>query len=258
ALGMLAALGCHASVAVDGAQAVEMFCTAHYDMIMMDCHMPVMDGYSATTAIRAIELERGHTRIAVVALTANAMEGGRERCLAAGMDDFLTKPFTMAQIRGLIERWTHQVLSDIETPPPVTTRSHADQYTDNGGEHASLIAGTILDTRAISAIQALRSPDLLARIIDLYVVRAPELIRDGHAAMLANDAARLATAAHELKSSSANLGGERLSRVCKECELAARKNELASARNAWINVCAEFDRFRGALDGLRATTSASG
>jgi two-component system sensor histidine kinase/response regulator len=238
ALGMLATLGCHARVAINGAQAVEMYQQGGFDVVLMDCHMPVMDGYTATQAIRAFELDNRRTRVPVLALTANAMEGGRERCLAAGMDDFLTKPFTMTQLRNVLERWTHKQLSP--TSPPTGRLDAADS-----GE-------TTLNMRAIDAIRALRSPDLLTRIIDLYEERSPSLIRDGNAAVASNNAADLAIAAHELKSSSANLGGERLARLCKDCEGAARKSDVATAHAAWLQACSEHERFVQALRVLRS------
>jgi two-component system sensor histidine kinase/response regulator len=242
ALGMLAALGCHARVAVNGLQAVEMVQQGGFDVVLMDCHMPVMDGFTAATAIRTAELEHRRARVPVLALTANAMEGGRERCLAAGMDDFLTKPFTMTQLRSMLEQWTHKRL-----PTPIALESQ-----DTADTHEAT-----LNNRAIDAIRALRSPDLLVRIIDLYEQRSPTLVASGNAAVIAGDTARLANAAHELKSSSANLGGERVARICKECEAAARKNDMAAAQSAWMLVCAEVDRFKIALRDLRAHAGAS-
>jgi CheY-like chemotaxis protein/HPt (histidine-containing phosphotransfer) domain-containing protein len=236
ALGMLTALGCECRVAMNGAQAVAMFANGGFDAILMDCHMPVMDGYSAATAMRALELQSNRGRVPILAITANAMDGGRERCIAAGMDDFLVKPFTMAQLRAFLEQWAKKPIAaapSLPTSDPNDTRE------------------ATLDTRAISAIRALRSPDLVNRIIALYETRAPVLISTGHAAVIGSDADALATAAHELKSSSANLGGERLARACKECEVAARKHDLAAAREIWIDVCKEFDRFCEALRGLR-------
>ena len=104
---LLASLGCKTDVARDGREALECFARSSYDLILMDCQMPEMDGFEATRRIRALEAAadkpRGQ-RIRIVALTANAMQGDRERCFDAGMDDYLSKPFDKAQLMAVIER----------------------------------------------------------------------------------------------------------------------------------------------------------
>ena len=104
AMGMLARLGCTVETASNGREAVERFANGPYDLVLMDCHMPEMDGFEATAAIRAAEAAGGR-RTPIVALTANAIEGDRERCLAAGMDDYLAKPIRLADVRQVVERW---------------------------------------------------------------------------------------------------------------------------------------------------------
>jgi len=107
-------LGCNVDVVADGALAVEAFFAEAYDLVFMDCQMPVVDGYEATRMIRKRELQsgEGRQRIPVVALTGNAMDGARELCLSAGMDDYLSKPFNAAQIETILKRW---VLVEAET-----------------------------------------------------------------------------------------------------------------------------------------------
>jgi signal transduction histidine kinase/ActR/RegA family two-component response regulator len=100
---MLAGSGCEVLVASSGAQAIKVHATQELDLVLMDCQMPEMDGFAATAAIRA--QEHSGKRIPIVALTANAMEGDRERCIAAGMDDYLSKPFNRDQLLGTLERW---------------------------------------------------------------------------------------------------------------------------------------------------------
>jgi CheY-like chemotaxis protein/anti-sigma regulatory factor (Ser/Thr protein kinase) len=100
---LLERLGHQVQLATDGAQAVERACQRRFDVIFMDCHMPVMDGIEATRRIRADERGR---RTPIVALTADALSRDRERCLAAGMDDFLTKPVGSQQLAATVERWT--------------------------------------------------------------------------------------------------------------------------------------------------------
>jgi signal transduction histidine kinase/ActR/RegA family two-component response regulator len=103
-LGMLGRLGCAVETASTGREAVALLAAGRYDLVLMDCQMPDMDGYEATSAIRAREAS-GNRRTPIVALTANAIEGDRDRCLAAGMDDYLAKPFRLDDLRRLVARW---------------------------------------------------------------------------------------------------------------------------------------------------------
>jgi CheY-like chemotaxis protein len=110
---MLTRLGCEVEVAPDGAAACDAASRGRYDMILMDCHMPVMDGFEATRRIREHEAQRRVARTPIVALTADALAGDRERCLQAGMDDYMTKPVSTATLAGAVERWTRR-----KTPTP--------------------------------------------------------------------------------------------------------------------------------------------
>jgi signal transduction histidine kinase/AmiR/NasT family two-component response regulator len=110
AVAMLTHLGCSVDVAADGRQAIEAQQRTAYDLIFMDCQMPLMDGFAATCAIRDNELrsgagENGSARVPIVAMTANALRDDRERCLTAGMDDYVAKPFRQQQLRAVLERW---------------------------------------------------------------------------------------------------------------------------------------------------------
>ena len=101
---LLEKLGCCVSMAPDGFSALKMFESSRFDLVFMDCQMPDMDGYETTTRLRREEAPTGH-HTPIVALTAHAMPGDRERCLAAGMDDYVDKPVTMMKLRGVIDRW---------------------------------------------------------------------------------------------------------------------------------------------------------
>ena len=114
ALRMLEKLGCRVDVAANGSEALEMTGTLPYDIVFMDCQMPVMDGYEATQRIRQREGQNGH--LPIVAMTANAMEGDRERCLAAGMDDYISKPIAKPTLVQALERHL-PLLAVVSTPP---------------------------------------------------------------------------------------------------------------------------------------------
>jgi CheY-like chemotaxis protein len=110
---MLTRLGCIVDVAADGQAACAAARERRYDLILMDCHMPSMDGFEATRHIRDDEFEHGHGHTPIVALTADALAGDRERCIEAGMDDYMTKPVSSAMLAAVVERWTGR-----KTPSP--------------------------------------------------------------------------------------------------------------------------------------------
>ncbi|HWW71537.1 MAG TPA: response regulator, partial [Duganella sp.] len=103
---LLAKMGWHAELVEDGRQAVDAFARRRHDLVLMDCMMPVMNGYEACGLLRQVEAENGWPRVPVVALTASAVDGDRQRCLDAGMDDYLSKPFTATHFRDMIQRWS--------------------------------------------------------------------------------------------------------------------------------------------------------
>jgi CheY-like chemotaxis protein len=122
---MLKGLGCHVEMASNGKEALEALSTGSYDLIFMDCQMPVMDGYEATRIIREreaahskepLQQQQGIRRIPIIALTAHSMEGDRERCLEAGMDDYLSKPFSLDGMTAVMKRW---LSSQLGTAPSI-------------------------------------------------------------------------------------------------------------------------------------------
>jgi HPt (histidine-containing phosphotransfer) domain-containing protein len=143
----------------------------------------------------------------------------------------------MAQLRSKLETWVAGVIVD----RPAET---------------SAVTEATLDHKAIDAIRAIPAPDLLKRMIRLYDEHTPRLIQEGRAAIDAQDAQRLSVAAHELKSSSANLGAQRLTRLCRECEHAAKRGELPLASAAWLQAADEYQVFRAALNSLALGTAA--
>jgi CheY-like chemotaxis protein len=115
AIRMLEKLGCTVETAGDGTEAVDMRARLPFDIVFMDCQMPDMDGYDAASAIRRAEKEHCWPRLPIVALTAHAAAADRDRCFAAGMDDYLSKPVSAEQIRAVIERW----MSDRKAATPL-------------------------------------------------------------------------------------------------------------------------------------------
>ena len=122
AVGMLENLGYRTESAGNGMLALEAVSEAAYAAVLMDCQMPVMDGLTATAEIRRREARTGGARLAIIALTANAMEGNRERCLAAGMDDFLSKPFTQLELGAVLKKWAPAAQAPVRREPSAARR----------------------------------------------------------------------------------------------------------------------------------------
>jgi CheY-like chemotaxis protein len=237
ALGILQIQGYRVTVANNGREALDAYAQGAFDLILMDCQMPEMDGFEATVQIRRREQSSGGRRVPIVALTANAMAQDREECLNAGMDDHLAKPFSMQTMQEMLDRWMPQT-----TPKPLPVAVPAAPEPADAAE--------VLDRRVLDQLGALRmngKPDLLARTIKLYLVESPKLMQKLKQAALANDAPQIVRSAHSLKSSSANVGATLLSRYCADLETSARRADTEEARNIFARIEAEHARVQSAL-----------
>jgi CheY-like chemotaxis protein/HPt (histidine-containing phosphotransfer) domain-containing protein len=242
AIAMLEALGCRHDLVTNGREALSALETRQYDLVLMDCQMPVMDGYQATREIRRREAEAGDAqRIPIIAVTANAVEGDRESCLEAGMDDYLSKPFRQDGLRAMLEKWSGRAPAPAD-PPAAENAAPPPRESDAGGS----IDRTALD--AIRALENPRRPSLLVELIRNYFEHAQELIEDLRDAIDRDDAEAVREAAHSLKSSSGNVGARRVSAVCRELEAMGRGGDLSGAKAAFDRLGEEYERARAALE----------
>jgi two-component system, sensor histidine kinase and response regulator len=237
AIGMLESLGCVAHAAENGWLALEEMNNEAYDAVLMDCQMPVMDGLTATAELRRREQNSGGARVPIIALTANAMEGDRERCLAAGMDDFLSKPFSQQQLAALLKRWLALHLL------PESERR----------EGALL---PLIDPSVLRNIAALARPALLDSMIELYMQHSPPIITAIEQAAARGEVEALQVALHTFKSSTANLGGLRLATLTKECEGLVREGGIAKAAPSVQRIRREYQDFCSALMHERSPSAA--
>ena len=188
---MLKLLGCSVAVAVNGEEAVAMVRKQNYDLVLMDCQMPVLDGYRATQRIRSGEAPG--RRLPVIALTAHAMLGEREKCVAAGMDDFLAKPIRPQALQETLARWLPAVAKQ---PAP------------------ALAAGKYDEVEANWKILGAAFPML----VDMYLKDGEMHLIALHQAVAEGDAVQLKTAAHTLCGSTASMGGARLAVLLRDLE----------------------------------------
>lgn len=227
ATGMLEMLGYQVDCAENGQQALEVSATGSYDVVLMDCQMPVMDGFTATAHLREREQQRHHAHIPIIALTANAMGGDREHCLAAGMDDYLSKPFTQQSLSDILRRWSSaQDQSQPEAPvarlDTTTARRHeGESHTPPSAPPAQI------DRKAwetIAALQQRGQPNVLHKIMSLYLTSSQTQVTQLQQSLQEQRYDAIRDLAHTLKSSSATLGAHRLAALAKELEEACRTN----------------------------------
>jgi signal transduction histidine kinase/ligand-binding sensor domain-containing protein/DNA-binding response OmpR family regulator len=217
AIGILDSLGLQVDTANHGQQALDILQTQHFDAILMDCEMPVMDGFSATAALRRREPAGIH--IPVIALTADATAAGREACLAAGMDDYLAKPFRREALHATLARWLG---GKTEAPSAANRPDDA-----------------ILDGATLDALRALPSSgprDMLSHIGELYLADSRGLIASIEEHLGAENSAEVARAAHAWRSYNGNVGAHGLARLCQELEDSARRGDFRAAREIYAQM----------------------
>jgi CheY-like chemotaxis protein len=205
----------------------------------MDCQMPEMDGLEATRRIRQLETEEGRPRTVVIAVTANAFAEDRDQCLEAGMDDYMSKPFSEAQLGEMLARWTLKA-----TPAAAAVALPVGGGVPVLGEAAIPVdADEVEKALDLSPLRSMQKthPSLAGRLVDTYLGYGPKAIQQMLAALVAKDIAQLKITAHSLKSSSANLGAMTLSGLCRELEMRMKMaTEFDSEAN--IAAVAEIER----------------
>jgi signal transduction histidine kinase/ligand-binding sensor domain-containing protein/CheY-like chemotaxis protein len=227
AIGILSSLGLEVETAHDGRQALDIMQAQRFDIVLMDCEMPVMDGFSATTAVR--KREAGGSHVPIIALTADATPAGRAACLAAGMDDYLAKPFRREALHALLSRFLKPTLSDGDTssievvalPPSAVP------------EEPTLDGATL---NALRALPRSGTKDMLSHIGELYLLDSRGLIDSIEESLGAGNAADLARAAHAWRSYNGNVGAHGLARLCRDLEDTARQGDFPAAREIYSQI----------------------
>lgn len=288
---MLVEMGCRVTVAKNGREAVAKYQGASWDAVLMDCQMPEMDGYEATRIMRQWEAKQKASRTPIIALTANALQGDRDRCLAAGMDDYLSKPFNIASLFDVlsahladlsaaaapIESKATTGASNSNDPTPheskaTTGASNSNEPTppESSPTNSKLIRTdtlpanfetdtVVLEPNALNTIRKLQQPGepcLLSKVINLYLETSKELLVNLRTAVDKADANALVEAAHALKSSSANVGAKVLADLGKRFESMGRRDDLNGAASLLMQFNAEYRRVVDALNREMRDTAA--
>ena len=229
AVDMLAVIDVHTDVANNGQQALDLFKTNRYSLILMDCEMPVMDGFVTTKEIRIIEKERQsqhQERIPIIALTAHAISGAKDKCIASGMDDFLSKPFSMDALHSILYKWLEIDKLNINEARIVSD--------DDINNHSSLIDefkcdSTILDCDILSKLfnrKTGNNVNFLSKVVTIYLEQSSTLFADLKIAYKKGDVETVRIISHTLKSSSVNVGALKLSDLCRDVELSCERGCL--------------------------------
>lgn len=206
---MLRIMQCRVDMAENGIEAVKAAAEKNYDLILMDCHMPEMDGFSAAKEIRRKETEEGKKRVPIIALTGDVQMGIKEQCQSAGMDDYLSKPFYMNELQKVMGQFLKSRIIESE-------QAKEEIEPEEASQEKSLLDQTRLDM--IRSLQRPERPNVLKKIIGLYQQNSPPLLRAIHDAVISGDYVTLCESAHSLKTASANVGAINLAAICKELE----------------------------------------
>lgn len=248
AVRMLEKLGCRVDVAANGLEAVEAVSRIAYAAVLMDCQMPEMDGYAATAEIRRREDVR---RVPVIAMTANAVRGDREKCLAAQMDDYIAKPVRIAELEAVLQRWIPETYKN--TGAETTQIDRKALHTEPGnrsstGEHE--VCEAPVNPETLAALRALGdedAPDFLESLLAQFLRDAPMRLQEIRRMVEREEAKPLERAAHGLKGTCSNLGAKPMAGICAALQDIGASGGLLHAPEKLAQLEAEFDRVRAQL-----------
>jgi signal transduction histidine kinase/DNA-binding response OmpR family regulator len=229
AVDMLEQSGYEVDVASNGEQALEALAKQRYCLILMDCEMPVMDGFTATELFRIRENEKKLAQTPIIALTAHAVDGVREKCIAHGMNDFLAKPFSYDEITEKVAQWAsanshHSFLEkqhDYRWQEVTNAKEQEEGQQVNARSENNQTTASVLDEKVLNKLQTrkqYRERGLVSRVVQLYLEQTPRMLQDLEDAKKQADTETLVHIAHTLKSSSLTVGATKFAEVCKEIE----------------------------------------
>ncbi|MEJ2464875.1 MAG: ATP-binding protein [Candidatus Thiodiazotropha sp.] len=264
---MLEKAGLSPVTANDGVEAMEALRSEPFDVVLMDCQMPRMDGYETTEAIREREAHQGLMRMPVIAMTANAMSGDKERCLAVGMDDYLSKPVKPSQLENMLRQWlpmedvlgaqyneqmilasagTEHIVMSTEADLAGSSSTEVKNETAQHMGMATMSSPGVIDRTVLGELYEIMEEDFVS-VIQSYLKSAPNLMHGVREAVQDRDMDALVKSAHPLKSSSANVGALELSALAKELEFKGRQNDTADLVNCYNRAAEVFRKSVGEL-----------
>ena len=236
ALRVLEKLGFRADAVADGRQAVQALEAGSYDVVLMDVQMPVMDGFEATRAIRAREAKFPNRRIPIIAMTAHAMKGDRERCLEAGMDDYVSKPIAPRALAEALEKWLDRAQDKFPLAPGPAAK------------HRQFEGHPVFDRPALLD-RLMGDKDLVRQIIAGFLQDMPLQIHKLREYVDQGDGALIRSQAHAIKGAAANAGGLALSAAAYEIEMFGKAGRLREAAELLPELERQFGLLKARMEG---------
>jgi len=244
AVKMIESLGYRVDVAANGREALGALARAPYAAVLMDIQMPDMDGYGATAEIRRRESEAGESdrqahRTPIIAMTANALQGDREKALEAGMDDYISKPVRPATLNAVLERWV----------PRNGEASGADgEHADGGNDH--VLPEDPIDPTVVAGLRELGGDDILTELVEMFLDDTKPRLATLEKAVEAGDASTVEQVAHALKGSAGYMGARLMSELAAGLQDVGASGDLSEAAERLEKLEAEFARVQLALSAL--------
>jgi len=240
-------LGYACEVADNGLHALDKLSKGGYALLLTDLHMPEMDGYELTAAIRDMELD-STDHLPIVAITANALQGEDGRCIAAGMDDYLSKPVEMQKLKETLDKWVPLVEAEApsseEAAPSIPQEEpKTGKAEEQSGEEAVLETTYLQETFG-------DDPDLIRDILKDFVSPATAIVKEVDDAFANKDAAGVGSAAHKLKSSSRAVGANAMADLCFELEKAGKGCQWDLINELYPQLMPAFKQVRSYIEGL--------
>ena len=233
-------MGLTADAVANGAEAVNALATIPYDLVLMDCQMPEMDGYQATACIRDPQGKCLNPAIPIVAMTANAMQGDREKCLEAGMDDYVSKPVSSAALAGVLDKWL----------PPEPAAVMMPELSGTAGEPVAACTEateTLVFNRAGMIERMMDDEELVREVATGFLAEMPGKIAQLQSFLDSGDSAGIQFQAHAIKGGAATVCGEALNKVAFAMEEAGKAGDVNTARALMANLETQFDRLQQAM-----------
>jgi len=227
--------------AANGKVALDLFAEEQPDVVLMDCKMPGLDGYQATQAIRQLESRSNEKPVPIIAVSGNTAVGDQEKCVSAGMNDFLGKPFTGRQLKAVLAKY----LVVGETIPE-------SEDTDAEESRAPSLDSSVLG--GLSQLQQGWGQDLVKKVVQAYLQNSRELVTRLQSAIESADAKSIGADAHALRSSSAKVGALKLADLCRTLGTAGRQGDLSAAPALQQQIQQEYEQVIAALESSESTS----